>query len=124
MSAATLREAARLMRERATMATGGQPVRDSFTPWRVTPNHRPGVAFVTVGQIRIAQTDERIAQDDHNANHIASWHPAVALAVADWLDHEAARCESNEEHGGNPTAVWSRAADALAVARAYLGEES
>jgi hypothetical protein len=97
------------------MATGGQPVVGRpFTPWKVTENHRPGVAFVTVGQIRIAQTDERIAQPDHNAAHIASWHPVVALAVADWLD-DMARWMTFGDAGGP-----GNIANALAVADAYL----
>lgn len=46
-----------------------------------------------------------------DAEHIASWHPAVALAVADWLDSVADRdgtCRSVESE------------PALAVADAYL----
>jgi hypothetical protein len=48
-----------------------------------------------------------------NASHIASWHPVVALAVADLLD------EAAEMHDKTPCP----AADAaVTVARAYLGE--
>lgn len=42
------------------------------------------------------------------AEHIASWHPAVALAAADWLADE-----------GSGVAVNPRA---VALARAYLGK--
>lgn len=42
------------------------------------------------------------------------------LAVADLLDHAAARAESKIQHGGNVSFVWSHERDALAVANAYL----
>ena len=51
------------------------------------------------------------------ATHIASWHPAVALAVAAWLDEEA---EVVEFDGGRPD-LLSRGS--VAVARAYLGSD-
>ena len=57
------------------------------------------------------------------AEHIASWHPAVALAVADLLDAVA----QSHEHAPDGTIIdfWSLpGADnhpALKVARAYLG---
>jgi hypothetical protein len=61
--------------------------------------------------------------DDGDVNylteHIASWHPAVALAVADWLDDEAADTEEWNEQTGESRPVNPYA---LAVARAYLGE--
>ena len=69
---------------------------------------------------------------DDNAEHIASWHPAVALAVAGWLDTAGADiwahgplCEcgtSCDACDDNPWEPHARAA--LAVARAYLGESS
>jgi hypothetical protein len=78
VSAEILRKAAALMRERAEAATndgqwfaasglGGPSVisEDSLGDW--------------LGNIA-----ERTSE--HDAQHIASWHPAVALAVADWLD--------------------------------------
>ena len=55
--------------------------------------------------------------------HIASWHPAVALAVADWLDAVAEAWPISEPDYGlsvRAEAVGHR--QALAVARAYLGE--
>ncbi len=39
----------------------------------------------------LAEIEDLCAED---ADHIAAWHPAVALAVADWLDREAAICEA------------------------------
>ena len=52
---------------------------------------------------------------EQDAEHIASWHPAVALAVADMLDDAAAYYE------GWPNFVPDRVLD---VAQAYLGEPS
>jgi hypothetical protein len=56
------------------------------------------------------------AESAEHAAHIASWHPAVAAEVADWLDAEAAalECEPLEDTG-----TWRAA---LSIARAYLGE--
>ncbi len=51
------------------------------------------------------------AESEEHAAHIASWHPAVALAVADWLESAA---RDAEEIGPDPAA--------LAVARTFLGE--
>ena len=48
-----------------------------------------------------------------NAEHIASWHPAVALAVADWLDADAGVMERHD--------LDVAISKAYAVARAYLG---
>ena len=50
------------------------------------------------------------------ADYFSSWHPAVALAVADWLDAVAGDW-SIAVHG-----YWS--VRALAGARAYLGEDA
>lgn len=61
---------------------------------------------------------------DANREYIASMHPAVALALADLLEHAAARAESKIQHGGDRDAVWSHERDALAVARVYLGEQA
>lgn len=44
-----------------------------------------------------------------HADHVALWHPGVALAVAGWLDAEAR---------------YPRTHHALSVARAVLGEET
>jgi hypothetical protein len=52
------------------------------------------------------------------AEHVASWHPAVALAVADWLEREAALIDAQVFPQSDP--VMERYP--LAVARAYLGE--
>lgn len=108
MSAETLRRAAALMRERAGDSTP--------SPWRVVADP-DGVEVSVIGGPR----DHYLA-DVHewstglgNPFHIASWHPAVALAVADWLDAEADAVDG----------LASSLSDyALTVARAYLQEVS
>lgn len=71
------------------------------------------------------------------ATHIASWHPAVALAVVDHLAHIAGRHYAVETHGIDD--AWSNClvcgvdmdedtdcpdlASALKVANAYLGRD-
>lgn len=60
------------------------------------------------------------AMGPRNAEHIASWHPAVALAVADLLEAAV-----GEFWDGEPQ--WTDcpvAQRAVAIARAYLGEVS
>ena len=104
MSAETLRRAASLMRERAEAA--------SPPPWvgTVWPTEIPGVYSQAIEDTR--ESDPEIARtlDKPDAEHIASWHPAVALAVADWLDVTA-------RDVGTSTLAFHAA---LAVARAYL----
>jgi hypothetical protein len=54
------------------------------------------------------------------AAHIASWHPTVALAVADWLDALARAIKySGVAHHPEPLSITERGVE---VARAYLGE--
>jgi len=105
VSAETLRRAASLMRERAEAATPG--------PWRVVADSDTGETSVLGGPY------DRYLADVHewstgigNPAHIASWHPAVALAVADWLEVTA-------RDVGTSTLAFHAA---LAVARAHLGE--
>jgi hypothetical protein len=104
------------MRERAEAATPG--------PWFANPGGYVELDEFLEGEDFNGVADTWNRSDGNNAAHIASWHPAVALAVADWLDEVAARAESKVKHGGNDAAVWSHERDALAVARAYLGEAS
>lgn len=106
MSAAELREAAALMRQRAAAA-------DKFAQaegwWQPTPLRQAFSAFVGEG--------ETLQGADEDAEHIASWHPAVALAVADWLDRLAGAYDFTYL---TPDSVPTMR-EALAVARAYLG---
>lgn len=99
MSAAVLREAAALMRERAEAATPG--------PWTYedAPNGFPPMV------------DKPHLSD---AEHIASWHPAVALAVADWLDAQADYHETLQQHGARGLRADGQVPNAFTVARAYL----
>jgi hypothetical protein len=95
--AATVRRAAKLMRERAALVPP--------PPWY------PAVHDVTThdGLDVIASSGLTV-----RAQYVASMHPGVALAIADWLDEVAA-----DRHAALP--AWAEAA-ALAAARAYLGE--
>jgi len=61
-----------------------------------------------------------VCRRQDEAEHIASWHPLVALAVADWLDREAAFIDAQVFPRSDPAMERYP----LAVARAYLGEES
>jgi hypothetical protein len=112
MSAARLRAVAADMREKAQAATGATHY------WDPVPAGA-GVARVFCGQVLIAKTDETLGGSGSNAAHIAAWHPAVALAVANLLDHAAARAESKIQHGGIESAAWSHERDALAVCDAW-----
>jgi hypothetical protein len=113
VSSELLREAAALMRSRAEAATDG--------PWFVN----------SIGSAESSnwQVARPAAFPEANMPHIASWHPAVALAVAKamedvaqaweisdgWvldLDDDSIRFEDTVDSG------W------LAVARAYLNEET
>jgi hypothetical protein len=138
VSAETLRRAAALMRERAEAATEG--------PWSAEaigsegyhvfgPN---GSRAPMKGRARVAactwQDWDEVKAD---ADHIASWHPAVALAVADWLDAEAKEYDrlilasgavnillrlSDEPVEARLSIGYHTLDQALAVATAYLGE--
>jgi hypothetical protein len=99
MSADLLREAAALMRERAEAASRYEPDR-----WFAHDGS------VIAGTAAPHQTIAPCLTYYDDAEHIASWHPAVALAVADLL------LEASLD--------WPEYPAALAVARAYLGRES
>jgi len=120
VTAALLREAAALMRRRAEAATTG--------PWATTHISESAVAnqhiierwFVMgcFGSDPGNQTGPAaVCEYEPDGEHIASWHPAVALAVAGWLDLVARLLDE----GFDPNA---ETVEALAVARAYLGRES
>ena len=126
MSAEVLRKAAALMRERAEAATPG--------PWRFTDSEavndvwEGGMVVVSDDADPIANVQDEWYENDpgepapvNDAAHIASWHPAVALAVADWLDAEADVDEVAREMGGRGHTEESQC---VAVARAYLGSDA
>ncbi len=91
-----LREAARLMRERASGATQGRWEADAET-------------VSVTGETRYVCDTFGLADKWPNAQHIASWDPAVALAVADLLDTLTEYDWSDERHS-----------TALTLARRYL----
>lgn len=108
-----LREAAKLMRERA----GTQPE----TAWLVVPPEPdpPGVIKGGLAKIVTADVPEWVVARclPDAAAHIAGMHPGVALAVADWLDAAADQAAMLEAQH----AWMSPESHALKVARAYLG---
>jgi hypothetical protein len=122
-----LREAAKTMRERAEAATPG--------PWGVGNGNNVvrGVEQTGVGSYTCIQAvaeidddrcdwdrDEAVEVDpEDDAEHIAAFaSPAVALAVAEWLELEARMVELR----GN--SAEGQTLHALRVAREYLGRES
>jgi len=111
VSAEALREAAAKMRERAELAMDG--------PWESR--------VLGDGRAWVASKDDALSMHGYpaTAEHIASWHPAVALAVADWLEDTAT---ANERVGVMFASVLNgRNAlnqKALAVAHAYLGSDA
>ena len=112
MSASLLREAAALMRERAEAARDSAPKTWDETGWaeRDADWYEPH-----------AMSSRKVASA-HDSEHIASWHPAVALAVADWLDSEAAAHEG--EFWMDVASACCRMESAIAIARAYLGTDA
>lgn len=114
MSAARLREAAKVLRERAEAATPGPWEADGGEisqhwsrpePWQhVASGEVDCMAYCYGGSARGIDRDE-------DAAYIAMMHPPVALILADWLDDTAGEVESH--------ATWSE--HALAVADAILG---
>jgi len=123
VSADVLREATALMRSRAEAATPGR--------WDSAPDHggrETGDGHQVFGNRHRPEGSERDSVQfvgkcwgwgptEANAQHIASWHPAVALAVADWLSDIATDLDHD---------LWPDGHDvprnALAVAVAYLGD--
>jgi len=102
----TLRSAARLMRGRAHAAEG--------PPWVIHPaEHRPHGYDVVADRLVVAEVPCPAC-----VQHVASWHPGVALAVADWLDEEADDAATTHQSIDLEHVYRS----ALAVARGYLGE--
>ena len=110
-----LRRAADHMRQRANAATPG--------PWLA---HDGGLVWP--GDLRLGDPVSG-STELPDAEHIASWHPAVALAVADLMDnaadamaHDIARLD---RRGSGPEAAEEFIAllyePSLKVARAYLG---
>jgi hypothetical protein len=143
-----LREAAKLMRERAEAATPGPwerplDVRHKNFVMAALPEGEQGSyksGSIPAGFAshkgptgRYAGQRERVSvvsaaiwsiggfmrkRSGRDLDYIAGMHPAVALAVADWLDNEAQAAEAIP--AGSPV-LGPLIRHALAVARAYLG---
>ena len=113
MSAEILRRAARLMRERAEAAD-----KDTFSrsPWSAT--------IFDDGRAWLKPAHISMHGYPNTAEHIASWHPAVALAAADWLEASAEAWEiSDPNYATSLRAAAVGHRQALVFARAYLGGE-
>lgn len=115
MSADTLRRAAEVMRSKAEWANEG--------PWRAHWGRDSVHADLRAhpdGGAPFGLSSDLVPPD---AEHIASWHPPVAVAVADWLNVVEAWLD---EFGGMPAESVGEmhivAKYALAVANAYLRE--
>ncbi len=147
MSAEVLREAAAKMRATAQAAEPGR-----WKTWGMSVLADPKGTSDLDDAIPVAEhlhspSTSSLRLHTGNVDHIASWHPAVALAVADWLDAEATASDAlalfstvaseiveYDMRGAAITvsksddgAISMRAdtcAPALAVARAYLGESA
>ena len=130
ISAEVLRRAAAKMRERAEAATPG--------PWEFRPrrgfqsvNENPAtIGFLdTAGYFAMLREGTWATEND--MGYVASWHPVVALAVADWLRTAAMDiwahgplCECGTGCDTCDDNLWEpHARRALAVARAYLNEQ-
>lgn len=133
--AAQLRAAAKLMRERAEKASTRER-------WE-SEKHYDSLYLVdmkpSLGPVDLDEpTDNSLGTDGaqpfenprifmaghEQAEYIASMHPGVALAVADWLEAEADRAaeiDGFEDSAAYPL-MLAGFRHSLAVARAYLGE--
>lgn len=111
--AEVLREAAALMRERAEAASRSHP-----GAWLVgdMEDEHATLYYVRTAQGGYDGAVSEVIASQSAATHIASWDPAVALSVANWLDGVATAFEDGD-HLLRPDR-----GRALAVARAFLGE--
>ena len=119
MSADILRKAAAVMRERAEAAIHDS---DGATRWTATGDGHHAAYGVTTVNGPLWDIVNDVSGPD--AEHIASWHPAVALAVADWIDAAAVLAPPDPHHEGEACETCDNVTRALAVARAYLGVTS
>jgi len=115
MTAQRLRDAARGMREKAEASQTAY----GYAPWRVDGLDEHGqYVVVPVAQLGLGG---RVAADltEEDAEHVAAWHPAVALAAADLLDSVANDIDAQSAiHNLTSTTV----ARASALADAFLGQ--
>jgi hypothetical protein len=100
MSADLLRQAATVLRERADAATPG--------PWTALPGAGNVWRFPDEGSPSLIARGGHEGPSPADAAYIATMHPGVGHALADWLDNEAS--------------IMGDHLAALVVARAVLGE--
>lgn len=100
MTADRLREAARVLRERAEAA-------NNRAQWRALPDVHDGESTIAVGDFSVAQV-----YTIEDGAYIATVHPGVGKALAVLLDYEAAVCDLPSVVPVSPM---------LAVADAILG---
>lgn len=100
MSADKLREAARVLRERAEAATPG--------PWEVAGPYESGTVYLHNHEeaTEVARFDA--PWETGNIDFISLWIPGVALALADWMDKA-----SNDRWIPGPGHPASRVADLI-----------
>lgn len=109
--AAELREAARLMRERA----GCVP-----QTWCLFQSQ-----IIAVGTDRLPGADViATCMVPERAAYVASMHPGVALPVADLLEGVAALADTLTRNDYTAAEQSAHIAPALKIARAYLGKEA
>src|SRR4051812_1207897 len=108
-STETLRRAAALMRERAMRARAG-----SWSVGGTTDGTAAVIAQWESGRDVAICTGSLPDGNLANAEHIVSWEPAVALAVADLLGRVA------DDYPIAQYGYWSECA--LTIARTYLGD--
>lgn len=113
-----IHKAARLMRDRANTCSRHEPW--TFKQRIDNPSYTAHVS--ATGDAQWSGVADVIIGSAAEA-HIASWHPIVALAVADWLDSVAGRwiIAKDVQHYSARQENQERA---LEVAHAYLGGAS
>ena len=136
--AALIRRAAALMRKRASEATPG-PWEAGASMGGATVEQSAGDCADVIGsEVKCGSYcygGTAVLPARADAEHIASWHPLVALAVAGWLEDAADSAEGYLGEGlpeypglycGRCFCNWPKSCDCwnrpLAVARAYLNE--
>ena len=120
MTRARLREAARVLRERAVAAAHGAP-----GPWRtwITSDRK----WTIVDSNSHGTLAPARCVDDDVADYIATVHPGVGVALADWLDNAAEDAEMVQPGGGlehfPDIRVSFNTEKALALADLILGDD-
>jgi len=112
------------MRERAEAATSGPWQVDDWKPKGGWPRIVADSGESLIGGDILVAHAYYPGADGESAEHIASWHPAVALAVVEVLEAAAAEADDLDEFDGfDPLAAIPGYAQTVALALAYLGEE-